>query len=134
MVTYYLPTIRVILTLVVVSICITVMIGGFDEHLAGATHGIKAAILAIGAACILFLGMLPVGAESLAQYNMHMTRFSGALVTFFAGWEWLSHETDGKPFLYFGPVLFIFSVLATFILVGLLVSALIDIRARKKTK
>ena len=106
-----------------------VLVAGLWLHLAEieeAHHGIKAAVLGLATASMLFIGLLPSGqgAPGLgnAAVTTFLTRFTGAVLAFLTSWHWVLGETDGKPLQFLTPMLFVVVVAVVAIVTSLILS------------
>lgn len=65
---------------------------------------IKAALLALFAACVLFLELMPTSENPRGVYASYINRAVGAILAFGAGWNWISSETDNQTWSYVLPL------------------------------
>ena len=69
------------------------------------SYGLKAALLASGAAVALFYELLPNGSGHLfARIAPWSTRLVGAILAVLAAWNWVLDETGGEPFPLIWPI------------------------------
>ena len=100
-------------------------------------YGVKAALLAFGAAISMFYELLPSG--SVRKFYLSLTatwstRITGALLATLAAWNWLLAETDGDPLPLIKPLLIAVAV-ALFIPIMMLANGLaIDSENRKRSR
>ena len=95
--------------------------------------GVRASIFALAAATLLFIPLIPKGAEEpdAALLVDWCIRSLGALTAFLAGWYWLLSETEGRPQPYLMAVLITAGVLVVVVIWQLAVVALIRYLSEK---
>ena len=86
--------------------------------------GIKAAFFALCAACILLVDLLPGTGNRYSVFATLVTRVSGALLAFGAGWYWISSETGDAPLSFMSPYILMLALVAIPTFMGTLYSVL----------
>ena len=114
---------------IVFGACVTAAIGvtfTIKPDAAGLnyTPAVKAAILAVFAALMLFLAQIPNNLNELKGTKRLDVFFSaiGAVAAVATGWFWLKDETDGNPLSYLAAPVF----LGAFLLIAWVILASVD--------
>ena len=113
---------RVLAYYKIVVATLTLMIGIMSIQVrgfAGEDDGVKAAVFALLAASVWILGLIPsdkarVGSPWIWGMSTEVVHLSAAVLTIFAGWNWLEDETNGDAVATLWPALaLLFSIVAT---------------------
>ena len=106
------PLWKFIFTSVLISYAWAVEFAATDD----ATYGATAAMLAMGAAAALFIGLIPSKDNLVNLFNSLVA----AGLTLWAGWNWLMDETDGMFWPTFEAAFYLMVVIAIPLIIGVL--------------
>ena len=87
--------------------------------------GIRAALMGVCAAGVLFVDMLPNTGGPYGAIATGFVRLGGALLTVGAGWHWVASTTDGEPWRYLWPMLLVILLMAPGMVGGALMSVFV---------
>ena len=106
--------------------CIVLVLASSLEYGANAVDesGVKAAFFALCAACILLVDLLPSAHGRYGIFATIITRASGALLAFGAGWYWISSETNEAPLSFILPYVLLLAIMVLPMMMGTIFSTL----------
>ncbi len=82
------------------------------------SHGVKAAVFAMSAAGMLFVGLIPVDRSFNGRLARFFTNGGAAILTAFGGWHWIQSETNGDWFPLLAVPVIILGITSIALLMG----------------